>query len=46
VFVPLRPPRAGHPEDPNTCVDFGGHQFDGRGCIGVYWSADDSEVGN
>jgi len=46
VFVPLRPPRAGHPEDPNTCVDFGGHQFDGRGCIGVYWSADDGEAGN
>ncbi len=46
VFVPLRPPRAGHPEDPNTCVNFGGHQFDGRGCIGVYWSADDGEAGN
>ncbi len=41
VFVPLTPPRVGHPTDPNTCVDFGGHQFDGRGCIGVYWSADD-----
>jgi len=41
VFVPLTPQRAGHPEDPNTCVDFGGHGFDGRGCIGVYWASDD-----
>jgi hypothetical protein len=45
VFVPLTPPRAGH-TDPNLCVDFGGHQFDGRGCIGVYWSADDGEGGD
>ncbi len=38
VFVPLRPPRAGHPGDPNPCVAFGGPSFAGRGCIGVYAS--------
>src|SRR5262249_34145651 len=42
VFVPLTPPRAGHPEDPNPCADFGGHPFDGPGCIGVYWSTEDN----
>lgn len=36
VFVPLRPPRTGHPSDPNLCVQFGGSQFAGRGCIGVF----------
>jgi len=37
IFVPLRPPRAGHtPPDPDPCVAFGGPSFRGRGCIGVY----------
>ncbi len=35
IFVPLRPPRAGH-HDPDPCVAFGGPSFAGRGCIGVY----------
>ncbi len=41
VFVPLTPPRNGHPTDPNRCVDLGGPSFTGHGCIGVYWSTDD-----
>lgn len=43
VFVPLTPPRAGHPEDPNPCVAFGGPSFAGRGCIGVYSRAQGHE---
>lgn len=45
VFVPLTRPRPDHPADPNLCVDFGGPQFAGRGCIGVYWRSDDNEHG-
>jgi hypothetical protein len=41
IFVPLTPPRAGHPEDPNRCVDLGGPSFAGHGCIGVYWRSED-----
>ena len=41
IFVPLTPPRNGHPTDPNRCVDLGGPSFTGHGCIGVYWSTDD-----
>ena len=41
VFVPLTRPRPDHPEDPDPCVAFGGDEFAGRGCIGVYWSDDD-----
>ena len=46
VFVPLTRPRPGHPEDPDPCVAFGGPQFTGRGCIGVYWRSDESEHGD
>ena len=43
VFVPLGPPRAGHPTDPNRCVDVGGPSFTGRGCIGVFFRSDASQ---
>lgn len=43
VFVPLAPPRNGHPEDPNRCVQLGGPTFAGHGCIGVFWSTDGGE---